>query len=913
MAEFAGITLGVDVRQVEQGTKSLQEFKRANEQAASGVDKFVNAEQVARTIARDTARATQEQQIAFQRLSQTIDPTASKLQKLRVAAEGLDKAFAAGVVPDEQFFRLGEVLETQENRLRRSAAALTEEGRASLAASREKEKLASAGQRFIESLRQQELAAGRTTTELLELRAAQLGVSDQAAPLIQSISQRTNANVEALGRQAEAFRKSGLSAGQYKNAIAQLPAQITDIGTSIAGGIPLWLIAIQQGGQIKDSFGGVANTFRFLLSYINPVTASLGVLAIAFTTLGVSIFNSQKRLEEGTAAVQKSLGLTGDSASRLGQLVADLAEETGKSAESIAQAFVSTTDGALEAELALIDVGLSYEEARELVDQYKDASNFTAVNAKIAEHKAQVAGIADSYKQAATEVGFLTRVLQQLGNSQVSNNARVQRSIDDIAITATDLNNALREGARERAETVAAIDKEYFATDRVAGATRALQQAESQLNKIRLSGNAEAIRQANRIVEIRKEELAEANKPRNGRRTTERQPRQQRDLTQDAEAGVIALEAQLRVLKDQELVGRTLSQQRKQLIDEQARFAVIEERINAGTANAAQRELFAKRDIILAEREKSAILGDQIQQQEAANKLLDENIRKTNQINAQTEALSLGAGLSRREQERQREIAALTAQQVNRGGSVDDTDFQALLQARQNFYNQEDALRGNWLAGVRSAFAETADELANFNQIGAELATSAFNGLTDQITNLVTTGEANFREFTASILKQIARIATQLLLIKAIESTISSFGGSGGAIGSIGSAFGFASGGYTGNGGKYEPAGTVHRGEFVFTKEATSRIGVDNLYKLMRGYANGGVVGSGPGYATGGLVGGSNVNVGGVNVTVQTGLGGGGGNDAKQLESGIRVIIAEEITQSFQQGGTAYQFLRGYS
>jgi lambda family phage tail tape measure protein len=33
-------------------------------------------------------------------------------------------------------------------------------------------------------------------------------------------------------------------------------------------------------------------------------------------------------------------------------------------------------------------------------------------------------------------------------------------------------------------------------------------------------------------------------------------------------------------------------------------------------------------------------------------------------------------------------------------------------------------------------------------------------------------------------------------------------------------------GGFTGHGGKYEPAGIVHRGEFVFTKESTSRIGV---------------------------------------------------------------------------------------
>jgi len=67
---------------------------------------------------------------------------------------------------------------------------------------------------------------------------------------------------------------------------------------------------------------------------------------------------------------------------------------------------------------------------------------------------------------------------------------------------------------------------------------------------------------------------------------------------------------------------------------------------------------------------------------------------------------------------------------------------------------------------------------------------------------------------------------------------------------------GFAEGGYTGNGGKYEPAGVVHRGEFVFNKEATRRIGVKNLeflHELFAGlkprvpgqYFTGGVVTSG--------------------------------------------------------------------
>lgn len=57
----------------------------------------------------------------------------------------------------------------------------------------------------------------------------------------------------------------------------------------------------------------------------------------------------------------------------------------------------------------------------------------------------------------------------------------------------------------------------------------------------------------------------------------------------------------------------------------------------------------------------------------------------------------------------------------------------------------------------------------------------------------------------------------------------------------------FDTGGYTGDGGKYMPAGVVHKGEFVMTKEATSAIGVGNLYNLMRagqkGYFSGGAVG----------------------------------------------------------------------
>lgn len=58
--------------------------------------------------------------------------------------------------------------------------------------------------------------------------------------------------------------------------------------------------------------------------------------------------------------------------------------------------------------------------------------------------------------------------------------------------------------------------------------------------------------------------------------------------------------------------------------------------------------------------------------------------------------------------------------------------------------------------------------------------------------------------------------------------------------------FGFSDGGYTGDGGKMEPAGVVHRGEYVFSQEAVRRIGaarLDAMHNNLKGYSAGGLVG----------------------------------------------------------------------
>lgn len=104
------------------------------------------------------------------------------------------------------------------------------------------------------------------------------------------------------------------------------------------------------------------------------------------------------------------------------------------------------------------------------------------------------------------------------------------------------------------------------------------------------------------------------------------------------------------------------------------------------------------------------------------------------------------------------------------------------------------------------------------------------------------------------ILKDTLKTLTQMALKAAILGegplatlfgTSRSGGAGGGLLGMVRGLLPFSEGGYTGAGGKYEPAGVVHGGEYVFSKEAVQRAGVGNLermHKSLRGYASGGLV-----------------------------------------------------------------------
>ncbi len=109
---------------------------------------------------------------------------------------------------------------------------------------------ATAKENFIQRLKAQADLQGKTASEIQAYKAAQLGVTEQAAPFIAKLKE-----------QESAWQNGALSAKQYRLALRQLPSQFTNIATSIAGGMPLWMVVTQQGGRITDSFGGLPGIF----------------------------------------------------------------------------------------------------------------------------------------------------------------------------------------------------------------------------------------------------------------------------------------------------------------------------------------------------------------------------------------------------------------------------------------------------------------------------------------------------------------------------------------------------------------------------------------------------------------------------------------------------------------------------
>lgn len=755
-----------------------------------------------------------------------------------------------------------------------------------------------------------------------------------------------------------AVQQLGVSAGQTAAAMRQLPAQFTDIVTSLQGGMPFFTVLLQQGGQIKDSFGGtkeaLAGVSSALLGMVNPLTltaVAVGAVAVAWkqgadeaTAFEQAVIKSgnaagisAQGLAELAAEMDDMAGVTKSSAAAALAEVASTGQFTGEQLRQVAQAAEAwnvATGAAIEDTVAQfvrlrkdpVDALLALNEQLHFLTQAQ-LDNVIALKEQGRETDAATAAIkayADTLGSRSQDIqenlGFLEKGWRAVKNAALEGwdallgIGRVDTATDKIKTlqqylkdleAGTGIYRNMADSARpalakQFRDQIAALQAQAEGLKRgsgagttgtvdsdVAKATLAFHERtnqlldqqlglEGQIKKMREDAAKQGITDA-ALLDAREKAMraTAAKKAARGVDGAERsaglqalRDEEDRDKAERAAATrVLQAQYQARELTVEEYYARlrTLTEQGTdaEIASLQKQIEFLKQQGAAGKDAIAVGKQVATLESKLAQvRTEGAAAQQQLTTQESAavkartsaiasyTTALDAS---TGALRAQMDAAVARVGSGDREYEIEQRVNDVLRERAERlndltlqknAGQIDQTTFDAELAAVQaatdervriirDGYQQLDEAQADWSNGAKAAWANYAQDAANTAGQVEQAMGSAFSGLEDIWVDFVTTGKASFSDFAESVLADLARILAKQALVQIGQS--------------VATAFGYAQGGYTGPGGKYEPAGIVHRGEVVWSQADVARAGgvgvVEGMRRGLVGYADGGVVG----------------------------------------------------------------------
>lgn len=278
------------------------------------------------------------------------------------------------------------------------------------------------------------------------------------------------------------LKNTGMSAKQTAFAMRLVPMQMTDIVTSLAAGQPPLMVLLQQGGQLKDMFGGIGPAAKamggYILGLVNPFTlaaAAVGVLGLAYHQ------GSQEQ-----DAFNKSLILTGNQVGKTSGQLADIAARAGVAANSTTGAAASVLNQLVESGKV---AGDSLERVTTAVVKTSEATGIATdklvndFNSIAADPVAAITRLNDQYHFLTLATYNQIKALQDEGNQQ------------EAARVATDAYaNTLQQRATDIQQNLGLLEKAW---NGLAGAAKSAWDA--MLDVGRESGGNE------RVAQIRKE------------------------------------------------------------------------------------------------------------------------------------------------------------------------------------------------------------------------------------------------------------------------------------------------------------------------------------------------------------------------------------------------------------------------
>ncbi|HHP1029518.1 TPA: phage tail length tape measure family protein [Klebsiella quasipneumoniae] len=752
--------------------------------------------------------------------------------------------------------------------------------------------------------------------------------------------------------------KTGQSAAQTAFAMRMIPAQMTDIIVGLSTGQSPFMVLMQQGGQLKDMFGGIGPAIKgvggYVLGLINPVTlaaAAVGVLGLAYYKGSQEQDQFYKSLTLNGNLVGKTTGQLADMAARVSVVANSTTGVTAATLNQIVSSGKVAAESLERVTTAVVEISEATGIATEkLVGDFNDiAADPVAAITKLNDQYHfltlatynQIKALQDEGNQqdaARVATDAYANAMQQRANDIHQNLGILERAWDSLAKTAKGAWDAMLDIGREQTgtERISQIRKELDWIDKAAGGKLFFggrkAELEDELNNLQSQITTEGV-----LTEI----ISSHDKAEQQRIKTQQEAdrvnqqylsnadKRNKAIKQQSEflkAGAITAEQYSKnvsrineMYKDpkppktpkskaytEDAATRLLDQINQQTAAMQSQLDASD-KLNSATQarikfeqqiadlksktqlTADQKSILSRSDEILQAYKQQEALQNSVKtlddyrkmqeqvktKDERTNDLLKTRLELLEKAKA-TGQLKPGEYEKTRAdiyQNTDRQLPSTVRNVVGNltptGGRLSGT-FEG-MQGQINEYDQAQQELQRWLAAQEEAYAKageiTAEGEARMTSI-RQRAAHANQVIEAQKNTIISAATQSLFDSTADIMQtgfgeqsaiyKVAFAASKAFAIAdsmvKIQQAIASGAVSAPypaniiAMASIAaqtasivsniqavSGVGFASGGYTGPGSKYQPAGIVHKGEYVFDQASTNRIGVSQLEALRNG------------------------------------------------------------------------------
>ncbi|ENZ3964638.1 phage tail length tape measure family protein [Klebsiella aerogenes] len=317
----------------DKGLIDEEEFRSLSKMLNDTTDELSGVAQAQREAekASKLAAAQQEAQAdAFQRMLDKIDPLAAALRNLEQQQSELNTAFKSGAINTSQY-------DAYSKKLQDTRREVTGEAQAEREAAKAHDEQVNALRRLEAQIDPVGEAFRRLNEQQRQLDTAK--TSGMLSPLAYDrLNSKLAESRDALEKTQAQLGKTGQSAAQTANAMRMIPAQMTDIVVGLSTGQSPFMVLMQQGGQLKDMFGGIGPAIKGVGTYVMGLVNPFTITAATVGVLGLAYYKGAQEQDE----FYKSLVLTGNQVGKTSGQLADMAARAGAVADSTTGKAAST-------------------------------------------------------------------------------------------------------------------------------------------------------------------------------------------------------------------------------------------------------------------------------------------------------------------------------------------------------------------------------------------------------------------------------------------------------------------------------------------------------------------------------------------------------------------------------------------